>query len=146
MNKTIIIVAVIVIGILGVFVLIDRTAMVEEETGPVEEIPVTIDPGNGEVPDTGVEVVVVTYTDGGFDPAIVTVREGETVRFFNGSSRAMWVASNPHPAHTTYSGFDQLSSSGPGDSYEFTFDRVGNWGYHNHVFDRHGGTVVVTER
>ncbi len=146
MNKTIIILAVIVIGILGAFVLMDRTVMVEEETLPLEEAPVTIDRENGEVSDTEIEVIVVTYTDGGFDPAIVTVREGETVRFFNGSSRAMWIASNPHPAHTAYPGFDQLSSSGLGHSYEFTFDRVGSWGYHNHTFDRHGGTVVVTER
>jgi hypothetical protein len=66
----------------------------------------------------------------------------------------MWVASNPHPAHTGYDGtsrqqhcpntantaFDECA---PGSTYSFTFNKVGTWGYHNHMNPGSQGTVIV---
>lgn len=137
MKKIVIIIVIIAIGILGVTMLIDRT-------DTIEDMPFTDTTEDDEVVDFS--GVLVTYTDGGFNPAVLTVGEGDTVRFLNDSSRSMWVASNPHPTHTIYPEFEQSSSSGPGDFYEFTFDRAGSWGYHNHTFELHGGTVIVEER
>lgn len=87
----------------------------------------------------------VRYTDSGFEPQALTVTKGETVVFINASNGGAWVASNPHPAHTDYPGFDSLQPTAPGSSYSFTFDRIGTWGYHNHINPRHYGSITVTE-
>mgnify|MGYP001590098068 CR=1 FL=1 len=102
--------------------------------------------------------ITVAYTDQGFSPASVTVHVGTTVTFVNQSSKKMWVASAMHPAHTVYSGtslsqhcpdtantaFDECVAVSSGGSYSFTFNKVGDWKYHNHVGSSDFGSVVVT--
>lgn len=109
------------------------------------------DPGTG-APATA----SVTYDGTSFTPATVTVRRGGTVTWRSEGTDRMWVASDVHPTHTTYSGtsrqehcpdssgnaFDQCAT---GSSYSFTFDKVGTWSYHDHVNASAGGTVVVVE-
>ncbi|MBI4062315.1 cupredoxin domain-containing protein [Candidatus Gottesmanbacteria bacterium] len=85
------------------------------------------------------------YTDSGFMPNTITVKQGTTVRFTNQSSRGMWVASAVHPTHQLLPGFDQLKSVEKGGTYEYTFAKVGTWKYHNHVNATDTGTVVVTQ-
>jgi len=96
---------------------------------------------------------LVALTDSGFSPSLVTIKKGDTVLFVNRSSKEMWVASDPHPAHSDYSGttlaehcpdtagvaFDECSSA---DSYSFTFGKTGTWGFHNHGTGD-GGEVIV---
>lgn len=100
--------------------------------------------------------VTVTYTDSGFQPKTVTVEQGQTVRWESEASGSMWVASNRHPTHTDYAGtsrtehcengdqtssaFDQCSS---GAGFSFTFEKTGEWKYHNHDYSPHQGTVIV---
>lgn len=107
-------------------------------------------------PDTTTGAVTVTYTKDGFSPKAISVKVGTKVTFINQSSNRMWVASDVHPSHEGYSGttrsqhcpdtagtaFDQCTA---GDSYTFTFGKVGTWAYHNHVVDEDEGVVVVTE-
>lgn len=109
--------------------------------------------------DGGPAFTVITLTDSGFSPATVTVRAGETVRFVNESSRGMWVGSDDHPTHTEYDGtttrehcadgtatngtFDQCASVPAGSFWDYTFERAGTFGYHNHVGASNTGTVVV---
>ncbi len=85
----------------------------------------------------------VSLTDSGFSPASITIHAGDTVVFTNNSQGRMWVASDPHPTHTDYPGFDEKSAAVSGGSYSFTFTRVGSWGYHNHLNPATRGTVVV---
>lgn len=87
--------------------------------------------------------VTADYTDSGFTPKTVTVKLGDTVTWTNKSGKAMWVASAPHPVHTDLPGFDQLKSVGKGDTYSYTFTKVGSWKYHNHLGPTDTGTVVV---
>lgn len=90
--------------------------------------------------------VEIDYTAAGFSPNTVTVKKGMVVKFTNKSGSQMEVASNPHPTHTDYPGFDQWKSLFKGqDVYPFSFDKVGTWGYHNHMKPTDKGTVVVTE-
>jgi plastocyanin len=89
------------------------------------------------------KTVTVEYTDAGFAPATVTINKGDTVKFVNNSSGKMWVASAPHPTHTDYPEFDEDVAVSNGESYSFTFDKVGSWKYHNHVNSSKFGTVVV---
>jgi plastocyanin len=100
---------------------------------------------------------IVTYTSSGFQPNTVTVQQGDTVLWRSEASRPMWVASNRHPTHTQHDGssrsqhcengaptsssiFDQCSVGG---SFTFTFDKKGDWNYHNHGNNVHQGTVIV---
>lgn len=100
---------------------------------------------------------VVTYTDSGYLPSTITVKVGTTVTFKNESSQAMWTASAMHPTHSVYGGtslaehcpdtsgtaFDACTGIQPGNSWTFTFTKVGTWKYHNHLAPAHTGTIVV---
>lgn len=59
---------------------------------------------------------------------------------FTGSN--LWVASDPHPIHTDLPGFDPRKVQ---ESFSFTFDRVGEWGFHNHLRPSDTGTIIVVE-
>ena len=100
----------------------------------------------------------VTYNGSTFEPALVTIRAGGTVTFTS-TAGPMWVASAPHPAHTAYDGtsrethcaagytgptpFDQCSA---GTSYTVTLNKVGTWGYHDHInAAAHGQVTVVAQ-
>src|SRR3989344_2814975 len=110
-----------------------------------EETPAT---AAGDALDKGtesMEKVVVVYSDTGFSPAAVTVKKGTTVTYTNTSTSGMWVASAVHPTHQLLPGFDQLTSSAKGTSYNYTFEKIGTWKYHNHVAPSFTGNVVVTE-
>ncbi len=88
--------------------------------------------------------VEIDYTyENGFTPDHVTIKSGATVKFVNNSSSEMWVASNPHPFHTDYPGFDENQSVLKGGIYQFTFTKMGNWGFHNHRRPKIGGVINV---
>lgn len=87
----------------------------------------------------------VDYTDNGFVPNSINIKIGTSVTWTNKTSSPMWVASNPHPVHTDLPGFDQLSSVGKNGTYTYTFEKVGNWGYHNHMLPSDTGLVKVTQ-
>lgn len=97
----------------------------------------------------------VSYNGSAFSPPQVIIKKGGTVTFTSTGGN-MWVASASHPDHTVYGGttrsqhcpdtsgtaFDQC---GPGTSYSFTFNKVGTWGYHNHLNASLFGKVVVVD-
>lgn len=96
---------------------------------------------------------VVRYTSSGFSPDTIRISQGESVTWVNDGGPGMWVASDVHPTHTEYDGtstqehcpndgdvFDQCDT---GSEYTFTFDKTGEWTYHNHARAAHTGTVIV---
>lgn len=87
---------------------------------------------------------MVTLIDSGFSPSTITIKSGQSVTFVNNSSSPARVASDPHPIHNGYPGLDALKGSNPGESYTFTFTKVGTFGYHNHLNPSTKGTVIVT--
>jgi plastocyanin len=100
----------------------------------------------------------VNDTASGFTPGSVTIKVGGTVTWLNQSGGQMWIASAVHPTHSSYDGttrdahcaagytgatpFDECSA---GNSYSFTFTKVGTWAYHNHLNPSQTGTVVVVQ-
>ena len=60
------------------------------------------------------EQSTVTYTDTGYSPKEITVKQGTTVTFVNQSSGGMWTASAIHPTHQLLPGFDQLEAGSKG--------------------------------
>ncbi len=85
----------------------------------------------------------VAITAAGFDPQTITINSGDTVRFTNQADATAWPASDPHPTHTDYPGFDAKQSLSKGQTYSFTFTRIGTWGYHNHLNPSMKGTIIV---
>lgn len=49
---------------------------------------------------------LVAYSQSGFSPDTLKVKVGTVVTFKNDDSGSLWIASNPHPTHTGYPGFD----------------------------------------
>ena len=86
---------------------------------------------------------IVNYTDKGFSPSSLEIKVGETVQFVNQSSGGMWTASGPHPSHTAYPEFDPKRNIPSGETYEFTFTKIGEWKYHNHTKAGMYGTIIV---
>lgn len=143
--------------VLAVVLIASGCASNSDETGedPGNAPPGTQNPGTSPT-NISENATVVTYTSSGFQPQTVTVEQGDTVVWRSESSKPMWVASNQHPIHSQYAGssrgehcsngdqntaaFDQCST---GSSFSFTFEKTGEWGYHNHEYSQHSGTVVV---
>jgi plastocyanin len=87
--------------------------------------------------------VVVHVTDEGFEPRSITVEAGRTVVFENVGDEAHWPASDDHPTHQEYPGFDPRKPVQPGTEWSFTFDRPGEWGYHDHMNPYLTGEIIV---
>ncbi len=89
------------------------------------------------------ENVVITYTDSGFSPNVLSVRNGGTVVFKNESNKPMLIASAPHPADNDYPELNSTKSLNKGESYSFTFTKSGSWGFHNNLYPSDTGMITV---
>ena len=86
-------------------------------------------------------------------PSELKIKKGDSVIWINFDSEAHWPASNLHPTHGMYpasggcvgSKFDACKSLMSGESFEFIFNDVGSWGYHDHLNTAFTGTVIVEE-
>ena len=87
--------------------------------------------------------VIVVHVDDGYEPNMVTITKGQTVLWVNESSEFHWPTSNIHPTHRLYSKFDSLKPIAPGESWEFTFTKAGEWHFHDHLRANKGGIVIV---
>lgn len=86
----------------------------------------------------------IVYTDAGFSPDVLNVRNMNRVIIFrNKSSRAMKIVSDPHPSHTNLPSMNQAKSVEPGGVYWFAFaGGTGVFGYHNEVNPGHYGVII----
>lgn len=103
------------------------------------------------------ETITVTYDGSAYTPASVTVGAGDTVEFVNESDGEMWPASDIHPTHEQYDGtsrsehcgegeaatFDACERLSAGESWSFTFEKTGEWAFHDHVRPSAEGVVTV---
>ena len=90
--------------------------------------------------------ILVSITVEGFQPSSITIKKGQKVTWINNTSGLSWPASNPHPSHTDYPGFDTELPMKSGQAWSFTFTKVGDWGYHDHLSPTtRRGDVRVTE-
>lgn len=98
----------------------------------------------------------VMFNGSSFSPASVTIAQGGTVTWVSTAGN-MWVASDPHPIHNGYDGTTMQQHCAPGytgpapfdectgssSNWSFTFDKVGTWGYHDHLEASIMGSVTV---
>ncbi len=106
------------------------------------EVPVDIQVDLADQAETETETVI-SMTTNGFEPSTVTVKAGTKVTFVNNDTVDRWPASAFHPTHLELPGFDALKGIAPGASYSFTFEKVGKWGFHDHLFPTMFGSVTV---
>ena len=95
------------------------------------------------IDETGKRTVTIVMTDNGFEPKQIRIKSGTQVIFKTTRSGAFWPASDPHPSHTDYPEFDPAEPIAASSSWSFVFDRVGEWGYHDHIRSYFSGTVYV---
>lgn len=124
---------------------------------PTNILPKTIIPElKVEIPELKVQIPAVTAVpaarkwnveirSGRFTPSELKIKKGDTIVWTNFDSSPSWPASAIHPTHQVYPGFDALRGLKTGESYSFTFDRVGSFRYHDHLNSSMGGVVEVTE-
>lgn len=101
--------------------------------------------GNKPQPQREPEQVTVVLGEKGFDPQEITLKKGSTITFSTTRNKPFWPASNLHPSHTIYSEFDPMRPLQPSETWQFTFDRVGAWAYHDHLRSYYVGIVHVVE-
>jgi len=122
----------------------DSTNNEESPTStPPTSQPPTTPPPSSPPPSTSPKTVTVTISSGAVYSALnLTINSGDTIKWVNNDSQTRWPASNPHPIHTDYPGFDSGGIS-PGSSWSFRFDNKGNWGWHDHTRPSITGTISV---
>lgn len=89
--------------------------------------------------------VSVVLSDVGFEPSYVRVSRGARVTFTTTRPDPFWPASNPHPTHVIYPAFDPKAPIASSSTWSFVFDKIGTWGYHDHLRSYYTGTIDVVE-
>jgi plastocyanin len=136
MKNTILYIAIALVVIIVTWIAIlniAKESIIEEYSIPaVRDFPVAEETKN--------EVVI---TDSGFIPSELTISEGATVVFKNTGENDHWPASDAHPTHEVYSEFDPKKPVIPNALWSFTFDKQGEWAYHDHMYPTLTGTIYV---
>ena len=89
------------------------------------------------------ETIEVSITANGFEPSSISLNKGDTIKFTNNDSQSHWPASNPHPVHTDLPGFDARQGLSQGETYSFTFTKIGIFGFHDHLNPSITGSINV---
>ncbi len=87
-------------------------------------------------------VAVVNITKTGFEPATLSVKRGTKIIWTNTTDTLRQVASNPYPKDNGLSGLkSQILNKD--QTYEYTADTTGTFGYHDDRQPTVNGTLVV---
>lgn len=144
MNKVIIaVVALLLIGA-GIFFVMNQGEEAEAPTNTqqTQENNNADEPEETTPPTDNTTQVTITYTDDGFSPASYTAAAGATIVIKNDSSMPLDFASDEHPTHTEN---PELNAGviAPGGDASIVLDEKGDWGFHNHQFSTHEGSITV---
>ncbi len=156
---SIVIIAAIVLIILGISLFSNKNAGQTNETSEGEEPlqdGISQDTGATEIPEPTEHIVEITNE--GFVPKTLEIKKGDKVTWINKLVTKAWPAGNSHPTHTNYPGssiikcgtaeekniFDSCRELQKDESYNFVFNEIGSWGYHNHLQPSKSGKIVVS--
>ena len=113
---------------------------VQQPVAPKKEEPMSQDPETTPLlpelepePEDGARTYIVSIEANGFNPKLVTISVGDTVRWVNNNSKLHWPASDPHPTHTGVPDFDPFADLLPGETFSYTFKKAGAFSYHDHT-------------
>ena len=87
----------------------------------------------------------VLITPAGFVPASLTIMQGTKVTWTNQDDKLHQVAANPHPAGTDLPGLrsEILNRT---QTYTYTANKTGSFGYHDQLNPSVNGTIDVKEK
>lgn len=86
----------------------------------------------------------IKVTSKGFEPQTITVKKGTTVNWINEDTKPHQIASDPHPTHANLPELNSGLPLGDDEVYTFTFDKTGEFTYHDHINPfKFKGTVIV---
>lgn len=102
----------------------------------------TVSKRNTYVPNATITVIM---NEDDYVPGTITVQKGATIRFKNLTSVPRWPASNLHPSHLLYPEFDPTTPVMPNASWDFIAEKVGTWGYHDHLAPYITGDLIITD-
>ncbi|HET7098647.1 MAG TPA: cupredoxin domain-containing protein [Patescibacteria group bacterium] len=129
MNRNIIFVAILLIAVLvGAFIFYNN-----------QNVPQT------SKPETFSGDATISMGTDSYSPQNLKIKKGSKVTFLNSSDSLKWPASDLHPSHLIYSEFDPKEPIKTGESWTFQFDKVGEWGYHDHLSPYITGTITVVD-
>ena len=121
----------------------EKSPVAESTTLPSTKQPApAVSSGSG-APSTPVikdGVYIVSYTNSGFQPKMLEISRGKTVRFVNNSTKAMRVNTTDTLVSQTLS---QPKTVGKGGTYEYTFNDSGTYKYANQNNTADTGAVIV---
>jgi plastocyanin len=117
---------------------------VDNESTPTPTPSVSQSPTPSATPRPTPSLVTIRLTAQGPQPRSITIRKGDSVSFINDDSRAYWLVSDPHPAHTDCPGLDSRRGLATGESYTLTFPAARTCSFHNEL-DPYavGGTIII---
>jgi plastocyanin len=92
---------------------------------------------------SGPQTVEIKVTSSGFEPATLNLKKGDSVTFTNADSKNHWPAGGAHPIHDA--DFDHKRALKPGEAYGFTFEKAGEYRFHDHLYASLATTINVTE-
>ena len=95
-----------------------------------ELVPVPVKPATPREPQ---EHIVHIYSFADWRPANLTVYVGDTVTYINEDNLLHWPGADPHPTHSSLPDLDALGGISKGQSYSYTFRKVGVYGHHDHL-------------
>lgn len=156
----IIVVAIILVAILSFTFIKDNSNLSQNEQ--IEKIKIEPEIKQEEpISQPPLEIVQQEYTieitGTGFNPKTIEINKGDKVNFVNVGTSNVWPATTVHPSHKAYPGsninkcntdeenliFDACKIISAGESYNFTFNEIGTWRYHNHLDTGKTGTIIV---
>lgn len=94
---------------------------------------------------TPMDTKVILINDGKFEPGNLTIKKNTKVSFKNEDEVDHWPASDLHPTHGIYPEFDPQQAVKPGGSWEFIFDKIGKWKFHDHLIPLIRSQIIVTD-
>ncbi len=134
-NKFLLIIAVLVVLLAGVFLLSNKAKnnQVNQNQATQKQNPTSV---------KTVEGKEVSVTSTGFEPQTITIKAGQKVVWTNKSGASVTVNSDSHPTHLLWP-FLNLGEFSDGASVSVVFDKAGKYTYHNHLNPSQTGTVIV---
>ena len=97
---------------------------------------------NGAKDFRGSSEVSIVLTEKGFEPDKVLITHGTRVVFTTTRPYLYWPASNPHPSHNLYTGFDPKEPLSASSTWSFVPEK-GIWGFHDHIRPYYLGVLYV---
>lgn len=85
----------------------------------------------------------IIYENNIFSPSVINIKTGTRMTFSNNSNLPLRIVSDSHPDHSNLPSFDSIIFLNRGETYDYTFNNSGTWGYHNETNPSETGTIIV---